>query len=181
MLEIRDHSLRWWPRLLLLLHCRVHLLLRWEIVAEVVFCPDGETVVVGGSMVDAGMSGTGMRCLKLRRPLALDPVCTQPDLSDGTRRRRQLRGLTSKATTTGLLVAPLLLLPRIRCYVLIATSLDILLLVALLFAVSVARSWVIFRRFVKLFFLGTVWLQCVDFKNLGKAFSIFLMIVLFIS
>jgi hypothetical protein len=180
LLEIRDHSLRWWPRLLLLLHRRVHLLLRWEIVAEVVFRLDGETVVVGGLMVDAGMSGTGMRCLKLRRLLALDPVCTRPDLSDGTRRRR-LWQLTSKAATIGLLVAPLLLLPRIRCYVLIATSLDILLLVALLFVVSVARSWVIFHRFVKLFFLGTVWLLCVDFRNLGKAFSIFLMRVLFIS
>jgi hypothetical protein len=72
-------------------------------------------------------------------------------------------------------VAPLLLLPRTRCYVLIATSLDTLSLIALLFIVSVARSWVIFRKFVKLFFLGIVWLLCVDFKYLGKGFSIFLM------
>jgi hypothetical protein len=137
LLVIRDLSLRWWPRRLLpLLHRRVHLL-RWEIVVEAGSRLDGGTAAVGGSMAGVGTSGTGMRFLKLRHPLALDPVRTRPDLSDGTQLRRRLRRLTSMARRR---VALLLLLPEIRCYVLIAILLDIWLLVALRFVVSAARS-----------------------------------------
>jgi hypothetical protein len=147
-------------------------------VTKAVFRLGGETVVVGVSTVTAGTSGIGMMCLKLRRPSALDRVRTLPDLSGGKRRRQRP---TSKGVTIGLLVAHLLLLPGTRFYVLTATSLGTMSLIVLLSVVSVARSWVIFRKFVKLFFLGTVLLLCVDFRNLGNVFSIFLMIVLCIS
>lgn len=50
----------------------------------------------------------------------------------------------------------------------IVMLLAILLLLVLLFAASVARSWVIYRKSIRMFFLGNVWLLFVVSSLLGK-------------
>jgi hypothetical protein len=162
-----------------LLKWRLLLRVSWVMAAAGVSARAGETETSQQLVGAAGMFGRGTMFLRLPPTTPGAPArCNL--MTDGRGQRGSRSSAGRKLFPQPPLVRPCLLkglvpivpwLPLIPLPASIATSLVIILLVALPFVVTGAKNWAMLLRSVKPFYHGSVFHQCVGFRLMGVVSS----------